>query len=153
MVNIGTQFSGRASVREAYTCPPDSGSTVTAYEPLSPVGSGGVNASVTPALTVTVLLTAVPPPEPAEEVTRTLASWPTAVSDKVEPFARLSATLARVSTFEVAGRKANSCLLPLPRVIRSAATTGTGVCRLLDPMISDAGSPLVRSPRSTAVDI
>ncbi len=102
-VNIWTPPSGRTSARDAWTGPPDSVSTVSAYAPLNPAGGFGVTAIVVPALTVYVSTAASPPPLPADVVTFTLAVAPGAARESVEPLARLSVTLARAPTGPVAG--------------------------------------------------
>ncbi len=60
-MNICTPSSVCVSMREAWTGPPDSVSTVRAYVPFSPAGTGAVTAWVVPPLTVYVSVAGVPP--------------------------------------------------------------------------------------------
>src|SRR5690606_12778787 len=130
---------------------PGSGSTVSAYVPFRPPGTGASMCCVVPDLIVYVLASGVPPSLPADAVTLTLAVPSGAVTARTVPLAVLPAAVARAPTGRAAGMNADSWASPLPRSTRTAATTGTE--RPVGVSTREPGSPRVTSPRSTAVVI
>ncbi len=99
----GVSSRGAVRVREAYTGPPDTGSTVRAYEPFRPPGTGTSTSCVVPPLIVYVRDPGVPPSLPADAVTFTRAVSCGAVRERVVPSARLSEEVARAPIGLVAG--------------------------------------------------